>query len=126
VYLSDVAVLAVLLTALAVGAREGFAPLRPGRTLWLVGAAFLLWVLVEVAIGRHTLAGYAWRTHGVTAAKYAEYALLAPAVPLVLRRRSDVAPPLWALALWSTAATAVGVAQFFGAQIFLAGTVGRR
>src|SRR5437667_3693572 len=67
VYLSDVAVLLVVLTALAVGARAGFAPLRPGATLWLVGAAFLLWVLVEVPLGRHTLPGYAWRTHGVTA-----------------------------------------------------------
>jgi Lipid A core - O-antigen ligase and related enzymes len=28
--------------------------------------------------------------------------------------------------LWSAVATAVGVAQFFGAEIFLAGTVGRR
>jgi O-antigen ligase len=126
VYLSDVAILAVVLTALAVGVREGFAPLRAGRLLWLAMAAFLLWVLVEVALGRHTLPGYAWRTHGVTAAKFVEYALLAPAIPLVLRRRRDVGPPLWALALWSTAATAAGVAQFFGAQIFLAGTVGRR
>src|SRR5207253_10866390 len=55
-----------------------------------------------------------------------EYALLAPAVPLLLRRRRDVGPPLWALAFWSSAATIAGVAQFFGAQILLAGTVGRR
>jgi O-antigen ligase len=34
--------------------------------------------------------------------------------------------PIWSVALWSTAATVIGIAQFFGADIFLAGTVGRR
>jgi O-antigen ligase len=62
----------------------------------------------------------------VTAAKFAEYALLAPVVPLLLRRTRDLVLPLWSLALWSSAATIVGIAQFFGANIFLAGTVGRR
>src|SRR6185312_15354164 len=67
-----------------------------------------------------------WHTHLVTAAKFAEYALLAPVVPLLLRRARDLVLPLWSLALWSSAATIAGIAQFFGADIFLAGTVGRR
>ena len=32
----------------------------------------------------------------------------------------------WTLVLWSSLATLAGIAQFFGAKIFLAGTVGRR
>src|SRR5205823_6176577 len=42
------------------------------------------------------------------------------------RRTRDLLLPIWSLALWSAAATVVGIAQFFGADIFLAGTVGRR
>src|SRR5204862_1588699 len=69
---------------------------------------------------------YPWQTHLVTAAKFAEYALLAPAIPLLLRGSRDLLLPIWSVALWSAAATVVGIAQFFGAAIFLAGTVGRR
>ena len=49
-----------------------------------------------------------------------------PPSPLLLRRARDLLLPIWSLALWSAAATVVGIAQFFGADIFLAGTVGRR
>ncbi len=77
-YLSDFAVLAVVVVALFEGIRHGFAPLKPGRLLWLVLALFLAWMFVEVGLGRHHAAAYAWRTHAVTAAKFAEYALLAP------------------------------------------------
>ncbi len=125
-YLSDFAVLAVVLAALARGRRDGFAPLRHGRWLWIAGACFFVWVLAAVVYGHVHDSSYAWHTHGVTAAKFAEYALLAPALPLLLRRASDLLVPLWSLVLWSCFATAVGVAQFFGAAIFLAGTVGRR
>jgi len=125
-YLSDFAVLAVVVAAVWSGVRDGFAPLRHGRWLWLAAALFLAWVFVEVGHGRAHSASYAWHTHAVTAAKFAEYALLAPALPLLLRRTRDLVVPLWSLALWSAFATAVGVAQFFGAEIFLAGTVGRR
>jgi O-antigen ligase len=62
----------------------------------------------------------------VTAAKFAEYALLAPALPLLIRRTRDLVLPLLSLAVWSALATIVGLAQFLGAEIFLAGTVGRR
>jgi O-antigen ligase len=125
-YLSDFAVLAVVLVALLEGIRRGFAPLRPGRSLWVALTLFLAWMFIEVALGHHHAAGYPWRTHGVTAAKFAEYALLAPSVPLLLRRLRDVLLPAWSLVLWSVCATGVGIAQFFGANIFLAGTVGHR
>src|SRR5262249_37427268 len=54
-YLSDFAVLAVVVAAVVSGTREGFSPLLRGRPLWIVGAAFFVWVFVEVALGRaHT------------------------------------------------------------------------
>lgn len=125
-YLSDFAVLAVVAAALLVGRRHGFAPLAPGTWLWISLALFLGWMLVEVGLGHHHAAAYSWRTHGVTAAKFAEYALLAPSVALLLRRSRDVLICAWSLVLWSLFATGVGIAQFFGADIFLAGTVGHR
>ena len=126
-YLSDFAVLAVVIAALLEGIRRGFVPLRPGRSLWVVALAlFLAWTFIEVGLGHHHAAAYSWRTHGVTAAKFAEYALLAPSVPLLLRRSRDVLLSAWSLVLWSVFATGVGIAQFFGADIFLAGTVGHR
>jgi O-antigen ligase len=125
-YLSDFAVLAVVVAALAAGFRNGFAPLAAGRWLWIALALFLVWMVVEVGLGHHHAAGYAWRTHGVTAAKFAEYALLAPSVPLLLRRSREVFVCAWALVLWSALATTVGIAQFFGAAIFFTGAAGHR
>ena len=125
-YLSDFAVLAVVVASAVRGLRDGFGPLAHGRWLWLAGGAFLFWMFVEVGYGHAHDASYAWHTHGVTAAKFAEYALLAPSVPLLVRRAEDLLASLWSIVLWSACATAVGVAQFFGANIFLAGTVGRR
>jgi O-antigen ligase len=125
-YLSDFAVLAVVVTAAIEGVRTRFAPLRPGLSLWLAIACFLLWMFVEVALGHHHAAAYATHDHAVTAAKFAEYALLAPATVLLLRTRAELLLAGWSLVVWSALATAVGIAQFFGADIFLAGTVGRR
>jgi O-antigen ligase len=125
-YLSDFAVLAVVVAALAEGLRRGFAPLATGRWLWLALALFVVWIFAEVVLGHLHAAGYASRTHGVTATKFAEYALLAPAVPLLLRRGRDLLLPLWSVTLWSAAATVVGIAQFFGADILFAGPAGRR
>ena len=125
-YLSDFAVLAVVVAAAATVARGGFAALVPGRWVWLAGGLFVVWMFLGVALGHQHAASYQWRTHGITAAKFAEYALLAPSAAVLLRRASDVALCAWTLVLWSCFATLVGIAQFFGANIFLAGTVGRR
>src|SRR4051812_48754878 len=72
-YLSDFAVLAVVVAALVTGLRRGFAPLAPGRWLWLVTGLFLVWILVEVAYGHVHESAYDWHAHAVTAAKFAEY-----------------------------------------------------
>jgi O-antigen ligase len=125
-YLSDFAILAVVVTAGVVAAREGIGPLRPAWPIWLALAAFLLWMAVEVGLGKHHASSYDLHAHAITAAKFAEYALLAPSVVLLLRTTADRLVAAWTLVLWSCFATIVGVAQFFGADIFLAGTVGRR
>jgi O-antigen ligase len=125
-YLSDFAVLAVVVLAVIEGVRTRVAPLRPARWLWLALACFLVWMCVEVGLGHRHAASYATHDHAVTAAKFAEYALLAPSVALLLRTRAELLLAAWTLAVWSAFATAVGIAQFFGASIFLAGTVGRR
>jgi O-antigen ligase len=125
-YLSDFAVLAVVVLAAVEARRRGLAALKPGRPLWIAGVLFLVWMAAAVLYGRLHTSAYPWQTHGVTAAKFAEYALLAPAVPLLLRRTRDLLLPIWSVALWSSVATIAGIAQFFGAGIFLSGTVGRR
>jgi O-antigen ligase len=125
-YLSDFAVLVLVVAAFVVGLRTRFAALRPGVWIWLAAIAFLVWMVVEVGLGHHHASSYATRTHLVTAAKFAEYALLAPALVLLLRTAEDLLTAAWSLVLWSSLATLAGIAQFFGADIFLAGTVGRR
>lgn len=125
-YLSDFAVLAVVVVAVVSGVRSSFAPLARGRWLWLAGLLYFAWVFAEVAYGRRHDPSYAWHTHAVTAAKFAEYALLAPALPLLLRRARDLFMPLWSLVVWSAIATAVGIAQFLGARIFITGAAGHR
>ncbi len=120
-YLSDFAVLAVVAAAIASGLTEGWAPLRSARLLWVAVVLFFAWVLFEIAWGRHVSgAGYDWHAHTVTGAKFAEYALLAPAVPLVVRGAADLAIAAWSLVLWNALAAVVGLAQFFGAAIFMA------
>jgi len=125
-YLSDFAVLAVVVTGTAVGVRNGFGPLVHGRLFWGAAIAFFIWLFIEIAYGRARDSGYAWQTHAVTGAKLLEYALLAPAVVLIVRTLTDLLVTLWSLVLWSLFATVIGIAQFFGAPIFLAGTVARR
>ena len=125
-YLSDFAVLAVVAIAVSEGIRNGWCPLAPARLLWIAAGAFLAWIVLSLGWGRHLSAAYPLGTHSVTAAKYIEYALLAPALALLLRTRRDVAIVLWAIAAWSAVASVVGVAQFFGASMFSAANPGSR
>jgi O-antigen ligase len=125
-YLSDFAVLAVVVGAVAAGFGQGWRPLAPARSIWLTAGAFLVWLVASLAWGRHASSAYPVTTHAITAAKYVEYALLAPALALLLRARRDVVVLLWSIAAWSAAASVVGVAQFFGASIFSAANPGSR
>jgi hypothetical protein len=112
--LSDLAVIAVGLGALVVGVRQSPAPLRRGLWIWAAGAAFLAYVLASTLWGTAIADDYRFLTHVVTALKFAEYALLALAVPLLLRRLEDLELVLGALVAWSIAASTGAVLQFFG------------
>src|SRR5207302_9891281 len=94
--------------------RGGVAVLRSGRTIWLTGTLFLAMVIAATIYPLARSAHYRFLTHLVTTAKFVEYAVLALAVPLLLRTRRDLDVLLWAFVLWSAAATAWGLLQFVG------------
>ncbi len=113
--LSDIAVLAVALAALRSGLRDGWTPLRAGRVVWALALSFLTLVTLATLYGPAVTDGYPFASSAVSAATFVEYAALAPAVPLLLRRRGDLALVLGVLVAWAAAATAVGLLQFAGA-----------
>jgi O-antigen ligase len=124
--LSDFAVLAVAAAALVTGLRHGFAPLRAGWPVWVAGGLFVLLVGAASIYPRLWNDAYDVSTHAVTAAKFGEYALLAPAVPLLVRSARDLELVLATLVVWAGAAALVGVLQIFGVDIFDAWSPGRR
>ncbi len=62
----------------------------------------------------------------VSAGKFAEYALLAWAVLVLVRRRVDLDVVAWTLVLWSATATVVGLLQMVGVDFSAAWPAGRR
>jgi hypothetical protein len=126
VALSDLCVVGLALAGLAAGLRWGFAPLRAGRAIWIASAALLVMVAAATLYGRAVHSEYHLGTHAVTAAKFALYALIAVAVPLLVRSRLDLAVVAGGLVAWSAAATTVALMQFFGADVAGAWSAGRR
>jgi O-antigen ligase len=113
--LSDLAVLAVALTAAVTAMRAGWRPLRRGVPVWTGGGAFLLLALVSISYPLLRDQSYDWHARLVSGLKLCEYATLALAVPLVLRTRPTAIWPLRAVIAWSAVATGWGVLQFAGA-----------
>jgi len=124
--LSDAAVLATALSAAIVAVRRGLAPLRPGVPVWVTGVLFLAWIGAATFYPLLASRAYAWKTHLVTAGEFAEYGLLAPAVPLLVRRRADALLALGTLVAWNVVATVVGVLQWTGWNIAGGWGQGRR
>lgn len=114
VTLADVAVLAVVAAALLAGRRDGFGVLRTGRWVWLTATAFVAWIVAATFYPVASDRSYDAVEHLVTAAKYAEYVLLAPAVALIVRSDRHLRVLLAGLAAVSVAATFVALLQFAG------------
>ena len=125
VALSDLVVVALAAAAVAFGLSAGFEPLRAGGWIWVAGGALLAVVAAGTLLGLRE-EGYRFATHAVTAAKFGEYALLAPAAALLVRGRRDVEAALAGFAAWSAAATGLALLQFFGADLVGAWPAGRR
>ncbi len=114
VTLTDLAVLAVALTALAIVLRDGPARLRRGVPVWVTGSAFLVLVLVSLAYPVLRDEPYDWQARLVSALKLCEYMALALAVPALLAGGRAATVPLRAVIVWSGAATGWGALQFAG------------
>jgi hypothetical protein len=122
---SDLAVLAVVVTAIVVLVRSGTERLRAGRLLWLVGGLLLVWLAFQ-ALRPASLDDENFADHLVTYLKLVEYALLAVAVPVLVRYVRDLAILLGGFVVWSAVATLVAVLQFLGSGIFEVSSSGWR
>lgn len=124
VRLSDVALLAVLVAA-AFEARAGAGRLRAARPLWIVGGALLAWLAFQV-LRPASLGDPEFDDHLVSYLKLLEYALLALATPLVVKRSRDLTLVLGVFVAWGAVATSVAIAQFVGLDAFDAWNPGWR
>jgi hypothetical protein len=123
VALSDLAVLAAVAAA---AARLDRGLLDRSRALWIAAGVFLAFVAAASLYPRLSDEHYAWKTHLVTAAKYGEYALLAPAVVLLVRDARGLRRLLATVAGVSLAAGLVALVQFAGLDVFDAWPAGER
>jgi hypothetical protein len=123
--LADLAVLLVAAISLFALIRGGLQRLPPGRWAWLAVCAFLAWIFVS-ALAHAGTEGYPFADHFVTALKFAEYAVLAVAVPLLAPTARELLLLLGVLVAWAAFAAAVGVAQFAGLDVLDAWSPGRR
>jgi O-antigen ligase len=123
--LSDLAMLVVLAATIVAVKQTGVARLGAARWLWIFGAALLAWLAFQT-FRPVALDDALFDDHLVSFAKLVEYAVLAVAVPVLIRRASDLTILLGALVLWAAVAVAVALLQFFGLDIFGAWNAGWR
>lgn len=112
--LTDAALAAVAAAAAHAWWGRGRAFPAGGRGVWISAAALLALALASAAWGPLVTDGYALGEGAVSALKFAEYAVLAPAVVLLVRTRRDLGLVLASLTVWTVLAAAVGVLQFLG------------
>jgi O-Antigen ligase len=111
---SDFAILAAVAAAFVSGVRDGFGPLRGVRTVWIPLIAFCLLIFASLLWAHHADPAYGLEDHFISASKFVEYAFLAAAVPLALRREPDRRVFVAAVLCWSAFLTLIGVLQFLG------------
>jgi O-antigen ligase len=114
---SDAAVVAILLAAVIAGIRVGWARLNAARILWVPGIALVLWLAFET-FRPVSIDDAHFDDHLADYIEFVAYALLAVAVPLLVRRTQDLTLVIASFVLWSLVASAVAFAQFFGVDIF--------
>lgn len=117
VRLSDLALLVVAGFAVAYALREGASRLAAAWPLWIAGVALLAWLAFQ-ALRPAARDDPEFAEHLISYLKLVEYALLAVAVPLLLRRSRDLALVLGVVAVWGAVATGVALVQFIGVDIF--------
>ena len=122
---SDIAALLVVLAALVAAVRLGTGRLGAARILWVPGVVLVVWLAFQ-AFRPVSIDDARFEEHLVSFLKFGEYALLAPAVPLLVRRAQDLALVLGTFVVWSGVATTVALVQFFGVDIFDAWNPGWR
>jgi hypothetical protein len=113
--LADLAIAAVLVVAVLEARRSGLEPLRRAR--WLLATAGVFAALTLLSLATPSLLGesdYPVLVRAVNLGKFWWYALLAPAVLLIVRRAVDVVPLVRAVVGWSVVASAWGTLQFAG------------
>ena len=123
--LADWALLAVVAVALVAAVRQGVRPLASSRILWIPGALLLAW-LAFAALRPVSLGDERFDEHVVSYLKFVEYALLAVAVPLLVRRSRDLTIVLFGIVFWSAIATGVALLQLLGSDLFSVSTSGWR
>ena len=114
VTLADVAVATVLVAAFARGRRDGLQPLRDARRVLIAWAVVVVVALLSLATPAVLGEEYAYATHTVSALKFGWYALLVPAVLLLVRSAAQARPLFAGVVGWSIVATTVGALQFVG------------
>jgi hypothetical protein len=112
--LADLAVAVLAGTAGMRLARSGLQLLRPAAFPLLAAAAFLLVALLACFTPLVRGEEYALLPHLVSASKLAWYALLAPAVIVLVETRRDGVVLARAMIAWSLVATGWGALQFLG------------
>jgi hypothetical protein len=113
--LSDGMILLTALATVVVGVRErSVGRLRSGLPVWVAAGLLLGWIVLACFYPLLSARAYGWRTHLVSAGEFCEYALLAPAVPILLRRRTDGLLALGTFVAWTAVATGVAVVQWAG------------
>ena len=85
---------------------------RAGPLLLL--GLFLAWILASLVWASNNDPAYRTGAHVVSALKFLEFALLAPAVALLLRRERDVRVFFVGITVWSTFITLIALLQFLG------------